>query len=91
MEKTLRIALKNKYGLHVRPSTALAKLASASRSELTVALDGGEPVDTKNVMSLLTMGAVCGASLNFRAVGEDAEDTIEKVRELVDGRFGGIE
>lgn len=92
MEKTLVVELKNKYGLHVRPSTALAQLCGQfTTTQITIAANNGAPVDAKNIMGLMTLGAPSGTKLIVRAVGDDAEVAIEKINELVAGRFGGIE
>lgn len=91
MEKILQIALLNKYGMHVRPSTALAQLTNKFTSQITVATPNNEPVDAKNVMLLMTLGATCGTELTFKAVGDDAETAVKEIAALVTGRFGGIE
>ena len=91
MEKTLKIALKNKYGLHVRPSTAIVKLTGKYHAKITVGVEGGEPVDAGNIMMLMTLGAPQGTVLEFHADGDDAEEAIAEIQELVEGRFGGIE
>ena len=91
MEKTLKIALKNKYGLHVRPINAIASAALKLRSVITVRCHGNGPADARYPIQLLTLDASKGDELEFTANGEDAEEAINIMHDLVDGRFGGIE
>ena len=91
MGKTLRIALKNKYGLHVRPSAAIALTAAKFQAAITVNCNGLGPANARSSIELLGLGAECGTELEFTAEGDDAEAAIDAMYALVDGRFGGIE
>ena len=91
MKSEKRVVLRNKYGFHVRPSTQFMTLAQQFKSAIQVEASQGGAVDGKSVMDLLTLGAAAGDSLSIRADGEDAEEAVARLAELVDGRFGGIE
>lgn len=91
MEKTLKIALKNKYGLHVRPTTAIATAAAKFKAAITVSCHGMGPVSARSAMELLSLCAAHGDELTFTAQGEDAEEAIAAMFALVDGCFGGLE
>ena len=91
MEKTLTIALKNKYGLHVRPVTAIAATAAKFKATIVVSCHGLGPVDARYPMELLSLCAAHGDALTFTAKGEDADAAIVAMHDLVDGSFGGIE
>ena len=79
--------LLNKYGMHVRPAGALAKLCQKYRSDITVEKEG-RAVSGKSVLGLMTLEAPCGTRLKISADGPDAEDALEAIAELVDNRFG---
>lgn len=60
------VSVPNRHGLHARPATTLAKLASTLGYEVSVSADGGEFVPAKSLTKLLSLGAGFGATLRFR-------------------------
>lgn len=87
MALTREYTLLNKYGMHVRPAGALAKLCQKYRADITVRKDD-HAVSGKSVLGLMTLEAPCGTVLHVSAEGEDAEDALDAIGELVDNRFG---
>ena len=79
--------LINKYGMHVRPAGALAKVCQKYMSEVSVA-NGGTTVSGKSVLGLMTLEAPVGTVLTFTAEGDDANLVIDEVEELIANRFG---
>jgi phosphocarrier protein len=84
---TREYTLLNKYGMHVRPAGALAKLCQKYRADITVQKEG-HAVSGKSVLGLMTLEAPCGTVLKITAEGEDAEDALDAIAELVENRFG---
>ncbi len=82
--------LLNKYGMHVRPAGALAKLCQHYRSNITVAKDA-HSVSGKSVLGLMTLEAPRGTRLTVTADGADAEDALDAIGELFDKQFGFVE
>lgn len=80
----------NKYGFHVRPSTQFMQAAQSFSSTITVEANGCK-ANAKSIMELMTLCATQGAILTISAEGDDAEEALTLLRELVDSRFGGIE
>lgn len=87
MVLTREYELLNKYGMHVRPAGALAKLCQKFRSDITVEKEG-RAVSGKSVLGLMTLEAPCGTRLKVTADGPDAEDALDAIAELVENRFG---
>lgn len=85
-----RVVLTNKMGLHARPSTQIANTAGRFSSEVSIAKEG-LTVDAKSVLELLMLAAECGSELQVSAEGDDAEEAIRSVVELVEGRFGELD
>ena len=81
-----KVLLGNKYGLHVRPATMVAQTASRYQSDISITKDGVE-VDGKSVLEMISLGAECGSELNICASGEDAEEAVSSVAELVNSHF----
>ncbi len=82
--------LLNKYGMHVRPAGALAKLCQKFDSEITVEKDT-HGVSGKSVLGLMTLEAPRGTRLRITADGEDAEDALDAIGELFENHFGFVE
>lgn len=87
---TIDVTLINRYGFHVRPSTSFSQLAMRFPCDIEVTT-GGQTVDGKSVMGLMTLGAVCGAVITIQVDGEEAEAAVKALRELVESSFNGID
>ena len=81
------VTLVNKYGMHVRPAGALAKVCQKYESEVTVE-NAGNAVSGKSVLGLMTLEAPVGTVLKVTAVGGDADLAVAEIEELVKNHFG---
>jgi phosphocarrier protein len=82
-----RVTVVNELGVHARPAAEFVKLASKFESEISVAKDG-DTVNGKSIMGVMTLAAECGAELQVRAEGSDAEAAVTALAELVANEFG---
>ena len=82
--------LTNERGLHARPCHAIASTALAHRSQLRVRCEGRE-ADGRSILSLMTLGAPHGSLLQFQAEGEDAEELLQRLVELVGSGFSELD
>jgi phosphocarrier protein HPr len=85
-----RVVLKNKMGLHARPSTQIATTASRFSCDIHIAKDD-MVVDAKSVLELLMLAAECDSELRITAEGDDAKEATKALVELVNGRFGELD
>ena len=83
--RTVRIP--NKYGLHARPAAEFVKLAGRFASGIWVRKDDIE-VNGKSIMGVMMLAAEHGSEVTIRAVGDDAEQAVQALVELVEGGFG---
>lgn len=83
-ERSVRIV--NRAGLHARPAAEFVKLAGDFSSEITVEKDGLQ-VNGKSIMGVLMLAAEQGSALRISAVGDDAQEAVEALCELVDAGF----
>ena len=81
------VTLVNKYGMHVRPAGALAKVCQKYESEITVE-NAGNAVSGKSVLGLMTLEAPVGTVLKVTAEGGDADLAVAEIEELVKNHFG---
>jgi phosphocarrier protein HPr len=83
--KEIKVTVKNEYGLHARPSSLMANLASQYKSEVKVIKDESE-VNCKSIMNLLLLAAGKGTVLRIVAEGADESDALEAIKKLVEVR-----
>ena len=81
IEKTVQII--NKTGLHARPASRFVQEASHYTSEITVSKDG-RTVNAKSMISVLSLGANCGAAILIRASGIDEVPAIDGLVALLE-------
>lgn len=81
------LVLVNKYGMHVRPAGAFAKVCQKHICDVTVE-NGPMSVSGKSVLGLMTLEAPVGTALRVTASGPDAEETMAELSELVANHFG---
>ena len=81
------VAITNKRGLHARASAKFVTLANELAAQSRVEKDGNSVVGT-SIMGLMMLGAAMGDSVIIVTEGEDADEALEKLVALVEGRFG---
>jgi phosphocarrier protein HPr len=84
------ILVSNKLGLHARPAMQFVDAANQFASKVTVFKGGEEPgeADGKSVMQMIILAAVEGTPLRIEAEGDDAEQAVKALVELVESKFG---
>jgi phosphocarrier protein HPr len=78
--------VKNRLGLHARPSAQFVKLCSRFRCEVWVEKDG-EQVNGKSIMGLMMLAAGLGSKLTVTCEGADAEKALTEIESLIDRKF----
>ena len=72
----------NPLGMHVRPGAEFVKVANKFKSNVEVHKDGAV-VNGKSILGMMTLAAECGSSIRIRTDGEDAEEAMVALLELV--------
>ncbi|KAA5541067.1 HPr family phosphocarrier protein [Roseiconus nitratireducens] len=75
------VVVRNSQGLHARPADLLVRMANQFQSTILIGR-GGEQVDCKSILSLLTLGAADGTELSVSAEGDDAERAIDSIEQF---------
>lgn len=89
-----KIKIQNPQGLHARPASAFVKIANRFESEVTVR-KGGEAVNGKSIMGLMTLAANRGSFLELEVSGADADKAMAELEHFLvsdteeEGRKGG--
>lgn len=81
------VKVLNTTGLHARPAGLFIETANRFRSAIRVA-KGEREVDGKSVLGLMLLEITAGVELTITAEGEDEEQAVSALAELVAGRFG---
>ena len=81
------LTLKNKVGLHARPAALFVQTARKYKSKIQV-IKKDRVADAKSILSILSLGADYGDKIRIVCKGEDAEDALKELVELVENKFG---
>jgi phosphocarrier protein HPr len=85
VSRELRIG--NIRGLHARASAKFVSLASNLPVRIEVEKDGNRVCGT-SIMGLMMLGAAKGDRITIHVEGAGAEEAMEQLAGLVEGRFG---
>jgi phosphocarrier protein HPr len=79
--------IRNKLGLHARPSAQLTQTASRFQSEVFISKESRR-VNAKSIMGVMMLAAGTGSVVTIEAEGNDEAQAVQAVGELIDGGFG---
>jgi len=69
-------------GLHARPAAQFVKTAKQFSSDILV-VKGDREANAKSSLKLMTLGAKKGDNITIRAEGEDAEEAVVALTDLI--------
>ena len=82
----VELEIKNADGLHMRPAMQFVDVANGFESNITVS-SGETEVNGKSIMEMSMLAATVGTKLKVIVEGEDAEQLVEALRELVEEKM----
>lgn len=90
-EETMTIAetnvvITNRVGLHARPARLLVQNAAQFQSRIQVQ-SGEKSANARSIVAVLKLGAAFGDILHIRAEGEDAEEAVKTLTNLIQRKF----
>jgi len=80
------VIITNQVGLHARPARLLVQTAAQFRSQIQLR-HGEKTANAKSILGVLTLGAVLGDTITLHAEGEDAEEALKILADLVNHKF----
>ena len=80
-------AIINKLGLHARASAKLTQLASGFPCEVWL-VRNGRRVNAKSIMGVMMLAAAKGSTTTIDTEGEQADEALLAIQDLVADRFG---
>ena len=81
------VTVRNRAGLHTRPAASIVKLAAKYKSEVYLNREGFS-INAKSIIGVMTLAAEQGCTLLIQADGDDANDAIKAIVELIEDGFG---
>ena len=81
------VKVRNKNGLHARPSSVLAENALRFADTAISIRRGDLDVDAKSIMELLLLEATCGTELKLVASGPQAQEAVDELTALFEREF----
>jgi len=79
-QRTLRI--ENNLGLHARAAAMFASMAGKYRSRIFISKDDMK-VNGKSIIGIMMLAAGKGSIVTIEAEGEDAEEALDNLEDLV--------
>ena len=86
MSISRNIKIINKLGLHARAAAQLVQLASSFSSHIEIEKDARR-VNGKSIMGVMMLAAGKGSEITLYADGEDEQESLDKLEELINNRF----
>ena len=81
------IQIINKLGLHARASAKLSQLAAQFPCEILLSRNGRQ-INAKSIMGVMMLAAGIGSTVKLETVGDQAEEAMQALTELINNRFG---
>jgi len=80
---TRHVAVASSVGLHARPASLFVQAATAAGLPITIAKEGGKPVDARSILMVMALGAKHGETVTLSAEGEGADAALDSLVELL--------
>jgi phosphocarrier protein len=85
--KTTVATIVNKLGLHARASAKFVTLASQFKSDVTLGRNG-QHANGKSIMGIMMLAAGKGTQVELMVDGDDEDQALAALVELIASRFG---
>ncbi len=91
--KESTVMVNNKVGLHARPASLFVQAAAKYTSNIQVSCQDPDTkelrkANAKSILGVLTLGVFQGMDITIHADGEDEEQAVQVLVELVVNNFG---
>jgi phosphocarrier protein HPr len=83
------VRVTNRLGMHARPAALFVSHASKFKSEIFLEKNGLK-VNGKSIMGVMMLAAEQGSELIVYANGEDEQEAVRTLVQLIDSGFGDL-
>lgn len=89
MAVEITVEIVNKRGLHARAAAKFVKVVAGFKAQIQVTkLGDPSTVGGSSILGLMMLGADPGSKLHIVGDGEQAQEAVQALKELVENRFG---
>ena len=81
-----QLTIVNKLGLHARAATKLAQLSLKFNAKVTLNL-GDKEADASSIMAIMLLAGGQGKTVKITAEGDDAEQALQSISQLITDKF----
>jgi phosphocarrier protein len=81
------IEITNKLGLHARASAKLTQTAGRHQSQIWLSRNG-KRINAKSIMGVMMLAAAKGTTIGIETEGEDEEQAMQALVDLISDKFG---
>ena len=85
-----RLTIINKLGLHARAAAKFVSTAATFGSTISVTANG-QTVDGKSIMAVMMLAASKGTEIELECIGDDENDALAAITDLINRRFDEAE
>lgn len=78
-----QVVVRKVHGLHARPATIFVQLANKFNSSIKIE-NGGEVVDGKSIMAILSLGVNTGMGVKLIIEGNDAQEAMDDLKKFLE-------
>lgn len=71
-------------GLHARPAQLFVQAVQEAGIPVQIAKDGGDSFDASSILGVMALGAKHGDSVTLTADGDNADEVLKKLAEVVE-------
>lgn len=82
-----KITISNRAGLHARAAAKLVEIAGSYASTIEIGT-AEKRVDGKSILSIMLLAAGPGSELELIIDGDDEQEALKAIQDLIDNRFG---
>jgi dihydroxyacetone kinase phosphotransfer subunit len=81
--------IKNKHGIHARPAAQIVKITTQYTSQIFLQSisQGIRKVDGKSINQVLSLGVASGEEVIITCVGQDSQQALDSLKELIFNNF----
>lgn len=80
----VQATIASKVGLHARPAATFVKAVADAGVKVTIAKEGGAPVDASSILGIMTLGAGFGDVVTLASEDAGAEDALASLKALLE-------
>lgn len=85
------VTILNEAGMHLRPAASFVQTANKHKTTEVFVGHDGQRVNGKSIMGLVMLAAGKGTTLTIECSGEEADQALEELVQLVEAKFGAEE